>query len=396
MSFPIRFPGTGLIPLGLVFLLAACAGTKPGEGEQNPNPKPAEMQACDDSVEFQLVYIVHGDANYSYHDSTGRERQADHEALIQAQDMAEHSPRSEVFIFHQRTRRPRLFGRDLDGTFYQYRCGERVHQRSYSREGDSDLQEESRLYHQYRLPSTPRSLTGFLFYFGHEIPLSGGENYSSSFPDQKFSQPEFTRGLGRFQKTEGIKPFSLAVLSTCYGGSPSMLTALSPYTRYVVASPTYLHLSYLDTRALKSWTAENSLVPDSNQVHALADSIANQSFLSLQRNTQTEITVALYDMNKASPSELFPEGWRTQIEKYHDCALDPGFNPDAAREGVEMYYRAPRFGASKYKTNHSGWECPGKSFVFEKENTLPHAFEFNGTQDIPENSFDTPNSRSQP
>ena len=376
----------------MAFLFSACAGSRP-QPDEFPS-EASEPVVSDSGIHFQLVYIVHGDADYVYHDSTGQKHFADVEALAQAQDVAEHSPRAEVFIFHQRTRHLKLFGQDLDGTVYQYRSGTRIHQENYSREQDSDWQEESHFLHQR---SVKKPVNRFFIYFGHEIPMHDGEGYSQSYPDKKFSRAEFMRGFDRFAKPDSAnKPFAISILSVCYGGTPPLLKALSPYSRYVVASPAYLHLSFLDTRTFIPGLQTQYNTMEDAEIHALADSLAGQSFRRLRENTQTEITVALYNMNKASPSELFPEGWRTQIEKYHDCALDPGFDPDAAREGVELYYQAPRFGASKYKANHSGWECPGKSFVFEKENTLPHAFESNGTQDIPENSFDTQNSRSQP
>ncbi len=140
------------------------------------------------------------------------------------------------------------------------------------------------------------------------------------------------------------------------------MNRLSPYTRFALASPAYLHLSYLDTRAFKQFPESGSVPFDTEKTRALAAEMAHQSFERLKTNTQTEITVAVYDLQKTTFPQIFVDSknWETRTNGYHDCAEDPGFDSASAATGVEVLYHAPRFGALKNKTHHSGWECPGK------------------------------------
>jgi len=40
-----------------------------------------------------------------------------------------------------------------------------------------------------------------------------------------------------------------------------------------------------------------------------------------------------------------------------DCAEDPAYILPEMSEGVDVFYRPPRFGRLKHKQSHSGWEC---------------------------------------
>jgi hypothetical protein len=40
-----------------------------------------------------------------------------------------------------------------------------------------------------------------------------------------------------------------------------------------------------------------------------------------------------------------------------DCADIPAYVLPTMKEGVDVFYRPARFGRSKEKQNHSGWEC---------------------------------------
>jgi len=347
----------------MTFLLTACASLK-NESVPLTTAEPQTKIAVDRTVDFQIIYIVHGDANYSYHDSTGKRHAADSEAVAQALDVAEHSPRAEVFIFHQQPRHVKWFHQKPDGALYHFRGGILLQEQTYSRAQDSDFDVEAGLVHKYATESSSHPLTRFFIYFGHEIPETGGGNYSESYPERNFSLAEFTRGLDRFGKPDSNpeKPFALIVLSTCYGGTPTIMNRLSPYTRFALASPAYLHLSYLDTRAFKQLPDSSSDPFNTEKIHALAADMAHQSFERLKTNTQTEITVAVYDLQKTIFPKTFTDSknWKTRTNEYHDCAEDPGFDSTRAATGMEVLYQAPRFGVLKNKTEHSGWECPGK------------------------------------
>jgi len=43
--------------------------------------------------------------------------------------------------------------------------------------------------------------------------------------------------------------------------------------------------------------------------------------------------------------------------EHHDCAEDAAYALPEMSEGVDVFYRPPRFGRLKHKQNHSGWEC---------------------------------------
>lgn len=341
----------------MALLFSACAGSRPVPDVVSP-----QSGVADTSLHFQLIYVVHGDADYTYHDTSGGRFEADTEAVAQARETAAYAPHSEVFIFHQQERPWKVFSDGLDGRMEQYVDGKLTARLAYSRKEEADFESEANLLRRHSRALGSKPLTRFFVYFGHEIPPVDGLGYSHSWPDKNFSRKEFLRGLSRFTPADSLrKPFALAVLSTCYGGTPPMITGLAPYAAYAVASPAYLHLSFLDARALGQGFPPDSISPNDSEIHALADSVAKQSFRHLQRNTQTEITVAVYDLSKILPAEPAPTFALppTQFKEYHDCAQDSGFDAGATRVGVGLNYQPPRFGILKDKTERSGWECPG-------------------------------------
>jgi hypothetical protein len=183
----------------LAALLAGCAPAprtswvdphqpaRPVSGEESPEGIP---------VYFLLVYLVHGDGNYTYFDELGQRRVADAEAVARAMQVARVVPNSEVFIFHQKPRRFRWFRRSTDGTLYHFRNGIPVFKSEYSRGGSkTDFEVESTLF-QRHVYSPCASL--FFVFFGHRIPPEGGRGYSRSYPMRHFSQRDFVRGLKRF------------------------------------------------------------------------------------------------------------------------------------------------------------------------------------------------------
>src|SRR5699024_12385413 len=53
-------------------------------------------------LNYRLIYIIHGDANYLYHDTAGRSLQSDEQQLLKAVEVAEQAKHGEVFIYKQR------------------------------------------------------------------------------------------------------------------------------------------------------------------------------------------------------------------------------------------------------------------------------------------------------
>src|SRR5690349_23819627 len=50
---------------------------------------------------YSLVFIIHGDGDYLYHNARGEARRADEDILARAQAVARRLPNAEVTIFHQ-------------------------------------------------------------------------------------------------------------------------------------------------------------------------------------------------------------------------------------------------------------------------------------------------------
>ena len=344
----------------LSLLLASC-GTGPPAGRET---RPAEGSGP--AAEYSMVFVIHGDGEYLYHDTDGNEYHADEEALAEAKKIALRNPRAEVFVFHQIPRKHFLFFFPIhDGEFYYYRYGRLIANESYWRDqGPSPLDPEVMLYRRYRAGSQRPPVNLFL-YCGHEIPELGGAGYDASFPDRPFIVRDLADGLKGFMGDSAR--FDLLVLSTCFGSTPHSIGALGPYARYIIASPDNLHLSYLDLRSLERL----DLGLQDGDVPAFARRFAHQSFDRLTKEIQTAVSVAVFDVDRVqdfihsvrtaydhrlATLEGETRSSATAIERC-DCADIPAYALPAMNEGVEVLYRPARFGRSKNKQNHSGWEC---------------------------------------
>jgi hypothetical protein len=341
-------------------MLASC-GTERSvqhEGEQSGGGMPA--------VAYSLVFIIHGDGEYLYHDSSGNPHFADEEAVSQAERVALHNVEAEVFIFHQRPRGRVLFLFPLrDGEMSYYRHGRLVATESYWRDpGQSGFDAELVLYRQYYAGNRNETTRMFL-YCGHEVPEYGGAGYDRSSPDHVFTVSQLAGGLGEFVRQSGR--IDLVVLSTCYGGTPYTIGAIGHSARYVIASPDNLHLSYFDFGFLER--LERGL--KNRAMRDFAKAFANRSFTRLVENVQTTVSVAVYDIDSTiafldsvralyrhTLARMSAESPSTGIavEKC-DCGEIPEFTLPTMDRGVEVFYRPARFGRAKSKHSHSGWEC---------------------------------------
>ena len=157
------------------------------------------------------------------------------------------------------------------------------------------------------------------------------------------------------------------VLSTCFGGTPYTIGTLGSFARYIIASPDNLHLSYFDLRAL----GRLDLRLRNRDVSAFAEGFAHQAFDRLTKDVQTSVSVVVYDVDRAQEYVRSVHGVydhtlttlkgeagtsMTTIERC-DCAGLPAYVLPTMNEGVDVFYRPARFGRSKHKQNHSGWEC---------------------------------------
>ena len=315
---------------------------------------------------YSIVCVIHGDGDYLYHDTSGNKYEANEKALEGAQKVAQQNPQAEVFIFHQRPGRHFLFFFPLrDGEFYYYRNGRLIATESYWRDQkESRFEPELELYRRFGM-GNQREMIRLFLYYGHEIPECGGAGYDASYPDRPFTVGHLVNGLKGF--TGDSARFNLMIVSTCFGGTPYTIGALGTFARYIIASPDNLHLSYFDFHSLEHL----ELSVRDGGVSGFARQFARRSFDRLTGDIQTAVSVAVYDVDRvqeyvrsvhsvydhtltALKRETEPS---LSTAEHCDCAdLSPYALP-AMNEGVEVFYRPARFGRSKDKQSHSGWEC---------------------------------------
>jgi hypothetical protein len=325
-----------------LFLLGACA---PTQTARRPGPPPAAEAGAPSALPvLRVIHLIHGDGEYSYHDSTGKRLFADREAFARAREAGRSRPDVEVYVFHLRAGRTGWFSGRHDGVWEHYRGGALLEGGTYARaEKDTAFEAEAAILRRHRgaaaLPATR------LAYFGHELPLRDARGYFRANPRLPFSQARLARALAALQPPDFGKPFEGVVLSMCYGGNPELIEAMRPVADWVVASPAYLHLSYLDAGAL----ADPGL-------RFPADTVAARSFARLSAQVSTEITAAVYDLDRVRPPAA-PVPANAANPVWKDCAEAPGFDGASAATGTRLFYRPPRFGAGRDKAARSAWQC---------------------------------------
>jgi hypothetical protein len=311
-----------------------------------------------------IIYIIHGDANYLYHNANGYPLQADEQVLKESKKVAENATNSEVFIFHQRPEQKFiwLFPKK-DRRFLYYKNGNLISDKRYSPHSDEQsFVTEAQLYNRYhKVTEDTAGHRKVLLYFGHEIPESTRNPYHASRPKVPFDTPLFAQGIQLFLQ-QGETPFDLTVLSTCDNGTPAMIKALNPYTNYVLASPQNLHLSHIDTGRLSSLLEQADTT-----AKQLADSLAAQTYSRLSSFLQTVITLSVYDtnitnsylpsLNRSYQAYLSDEADAEPSLDNTDCATLPFFDTAEYKKGVDVWYKPPRFGQKKDAATYSGWGC---------------------------------------
>jgi hypothetical protein len=311
---------------------------------------------------YSLVFIIHGDGDYLYHNTAGEARRADEDILARAQVIARKLPNAEVTIFHEIARRHVLFLVPRhDGRAFYYRQGKLLAKASYWRDqGNSRFAPEASLYAKFADAQSPSPVRLFL-YFGHELPELNVQGYDASYPDRRVTVGDLAEGLSTFAGASGT--LDLVVLGTCFGGTPHTIDAIAPYARTIIASPGDLHLSYFDLEPL----ATLDIKRDDGEVAAFADRFARNAFDRLTREVQTAVSVVVYDASKtnsfrasvaaAYDSTLAMANAMPASADHCDCAEDSSYARPGMSSGLTVLYRAPRFGRMKNEQHHSGWEC---------------------------------------
>jgi hypothetical protein len=345
----------GCVALGLI--LVSCGSLPPARR------KIMMPDETSQPIRHSMTFIIHGDGDYLYHDASGNAYRADQEALAGARKVAEQNSQAEVFIFHQRPRRHILLFFPLrDGTVYHYRNGRLLDKEPYWRtQKKSRFEPEVAIYNRLSAGEQLPSKRIFL-YFGHQIPEFGGAGYDHSSPDRIFTVAGLAEGLNQMKPISAV--FDLIVLSTCFNGTPSTVSALGPFARYIIASPGNLHRSYYDLHSLEKLEAGLA----DGDMSVFAKNFAQQAFERLAKDIQTEISISVYEVERTrkylnSVSSGYEQSLTEVMAKktgsleYCDCSEDSAYARPGMSEGVDVFYRPPRFGRLKNKQSHSGWGC---------------------------------------
>ncbi len=343
----------GCVALAM-FLLVSCSTVPPAQDES---------QLAGSPPRYSLVFIIHGDGDYLYHDTLGRARRADKDVFERAQAIATGLPNADVVIFHEIERRHVLFLIPRhDGRAYYYRRGRLVAQESYWRDqGDSHFAPEAKLYKQFA-GAQPHPPVRMLLYFGHELPEFNGLGYDESYPKRRVTINDLAEGVKNIAGES--EELDLLVLATCFGGTPHTISALAPYARYIIASPENLHLSYFDLEPLASIEVGSG----DADIAAFADRFARNAFDQLVSEVQTAISVVVYDVSATGAFRdsvhaayartlTAANGTSLAAVEHCDCASDSTYARPGMGRGLTVLYRAPRFGRMKHEQRHSGWEC---------------------------------------
>lgn len=323
--------------LGAVLFLSGCAAGIVSVPESTPPTGPPAPS----SLDHQVIVVVHGDASYTYHDTTGTRRAADEKVLREAFAAARSTPHAEAFVFHQRSQRSflGLFPRD-DGTAYHFAGGRLLATQTYRRSSGWDA--EVAYVRSHTRTSTPERRV--VAYYGHAVPETPAP-YHRSHPADSLSVDVLARALASLGGAD------VTVLSTCDGGTPHTVATLAPETRYLVAAPGDLHLSMIDGDLLPI------LLQDA-PAPAAVDAFVQRAFSRLTSRTVTETVLARYDTHAAAPLARDLDARlrsATGTEPAVDCASLTRIPTDST--GVRVWLRAPKFGPNARRSTHSGWAC---------------------------------------
>lgn len=316
-----------------------------------------------DRVDYSIIYYIHADDDYLYHDSDGQPIEDNLHVLEAARKIAEEARSGEVFIFYQRPEKKILgiFPR-RSSQFYYYTNGRKTTEVKY-RHSDKDedfLATEGQLYNQYRLQSNNEDKQRYFLYFGHEIPNEGGAGYHRTLSKIRVDVASLATGLRSFLPADD-QQFSLVALSTCNNGTPAVASHFMPLTDYLLASPQNLHLSHINSEPLYLLEQNPDISP-----RRLALALGNDTFQRLSDDIHTTITLALYDFDSVQGyiSELLKLTSDYKEEKSPDyfgenidCKQLSFFDDAVYTKGVETWYNPARFGKRSTANNHSGWGC---------------------------------------
>jgi Clostripain family len=314
-------------------------------------------------VKYSLVFIIHGDGDYMYHDMNGKAHNADQEILGKIIDVAKNLQNSEVFIIHQKAESHFLFVPLDDGEYYYYRNGNLIEKDSYRiHRNRSAFEYESSIFQMVRAEAANNLSGTFFFYYGHQIPELDGHGYDESDPSSNFNIDSLAQGLKNFEKIYNMNKFSLVVLSTCNNGTPGVISKLAGNADFIIASPEKLYLSYINPNYLKTLDGKSNI-----NLYDFSKSFAKSAFEKLQQQTETVVSISLYNTSKIKPflKRISPEYFQSlaELNSKEDESLWAGCDCDSIKNaalpetGVDVFYRPPQFGRNQKIKSNSGWGC---------------------------------------
>jgi hypothetical protein len=346
------FPSLTIIT-GLLF--AGCSHTAKLTGKYMPEDVV--------NVSYSVIYYIHADSDYLYHDAEGKPVRGNSEVLATALDVGEAALSGEVFIYHQRPERKLLglFPR-RSSRFFHYRNGQLISHIKYRHPDKKEafLATETDLLNQYRSHYRTDNHQNYFLYFGHEIPSKKGTGYHRSLPAIDVNTTSFARGIQNFLLPDEDR-LALAVLSTCNNGTPEMAEVLIPFTDSMLASPQNLHLSHIDSGSLALLEKEPGISP-----LQLGRTMAEKTYERLTETVHTTITLSLYDFEyvrdyiksltsiTAAPKTTVRS---MQFQDNVDCAEVYPLESGTYQQGVTAWYKPARFGRQSGHSTHSGWGC---------------------------------------
>jgi len=329
-----------------------------------------------ENIDYSVIYYIHADSGYLYHDAVGKPVQGNKEVLAGALQVAEKAESGEVFIFYQRPGKKTLglFPR-RSSRLYHYANGELISQVNYrhSDRNENFLTTEARLYDEYRIGAREENQRSYFLFFGHEIPDTEGKKYHQTLPGISVNTRSFSAGIRKFLPTDKHR-FNLVVLSSCNNGTPVMAEHLMPFSDVLLASPQNLHLSHIDSEQLGLLESN----PGVSSVQ-LAHSMADQTYRRLESEIHTTITLTVYDFEVVqkykNELQAFTEAYEALGSKQHysdniDCSQNALFDVDRFGKGLKTWYRPARFGRKAPPTS-SGWGCKPLEAIAPNTQTQP-------------------------
>ncbi len=342
-----------IIITGLV--ITGCSHTK----ELSSEHKPEDGR----EVNYSLIYYIHADSDYLYHNPDGKPVQENSEVLATAFDVAESARSGEVIIFQQRRERKTLglFPR-RSSRFFHYKNGQLINRINYRHTDKKEafLTTEAQLMNQYQDHIPADNHQNYFLYFGHEIPSVNGKGYHRSLPEIDVNIETFARGIQKFLLSDQHR-FDLVILSTCNNGTPEMAKLLMPFTDAMLASPQNLHLSHFYSGSLALLEMGPGISP-----FYLGHLMAEQTYERLEETVHTTITLALYNLEDVwgyihsltsiTAGNNFADN-ALNFEDNIDCAEIALTDSERYKNGVEIWYKPARFGRQSNQQTHSGWGC---------------------------------------